>query len=151
MTDEAKPLAPDWVSSPSETIEEIMEESGWKQRDLAGRLGYSEKHLSQLINGAVPITRDAAQRLERVLGGSLQFWLNLEANYQQHKARIEAQTRCNDFVDWLEQFPVKSLMDQGMLEKRRLTRANKPTCRISEDGKWGSRSVRCYLERPGDR
>lgn len=126
MTEMAEPLTPDWVSLPGETIAEIMEETGWRQRDLAGRLGYTEKHLSQLINGDATITRDAAQRLERVLGGSVQFWLNLEANYQRHKARIEAHTRCNEWVDWLDQFPVKALMDQGFLQKRRLSQSNRP-------------------------
>ena len=92
-TGAAEPLAPDWVALPGDTIAEIMEETGWRQRDLAGRLGYAEKHLSQLIKGDATITRDAAQRLERVVGGRVQFWLNLEANYQRHKGRIVAQTR----------------------------------------------------------
>jgi HTH-type transcriptional regulator/antitoxin HigA len=38
-------------------------------------------------------TVDAAQRLERVLGNSVDFWLKLEANYQKHKARLEATER----------------------------------------------------------
>lgn len=126
MINEAKPLEPDWVSLPGDTIAEIMEEAGWSQRDLAGRLGYSEKHLSLLINGDATITRDTAQRLERVLGGGVEFWLNLEANYQRDKARIEAQARCHDWVGWLEQFPVKFLMDHGMLKECRLTQNNKP-------------------------
>ena len=92
-TEPTKPLAPDWVALPGDTIAEIVEETGWRQRDLAGRLGYTQKHLSQLINGDATITRDAAQRLEGVLGGRVQFWLNLEANYQRHKGRILAQTR----------------------------------------------------------
>lgn len=146
MINEAKPLEPDWVALPGDTIAEIMEEAGWKQRDLAGRLGYSEKHLSLLINGDATITRDTAQRLERVLGGSVEFWLNLEANYQQHKARIEAQNRCNEWMGWLDQFPVKFLMDHDMLKKCRLTQNNKPAVvdellrffRVATPDEWGS-------------
>ena len=90
MTELSAPFAPDWVLAPGESVLDLAEERGWTQGELAQRLGYSEKHISQLINGKVPITVDAAQRLERVLGSSIDFWLALEANYQKHKARLEA-------------------------------------------------------------
>jgi len=72
---------------------------------LAQRLGYSEKHISQLINGKVPLTVDAAQRLERVLGSTMDFWLSLEAHYQKHKARLEAAERHAGWVPWLDELP----------------------------------------------
>ena len=90
MTELSAPFAPDWVLPPGESILDIAEERGWTQAELAQRLGYSEKHISQLINGKVALSVDAAQRLERVLGSTMDFWLSLEANYQKHKARIEA-------------------------------------------------------------
>lgn len=73
---------PDWVSPPGESIIDIIEECGWTQSELATRLGYSAKHVSQLVNGKVSITEDTALRLERVLGGSMVFWLNREAQYR---------------------------------------------------------------------
>ena len=93
MTELSAPFAPDWVLPPGESILDIAEERGWTQAELAQRLGYSEKHISQLVNGKVPLTVDAAQRLERVLGSTMDFWLSLEANYQRHKARLEAAER----------------------------------------------------------
>ena len=91
MADTNTPFLPDWVSPPGETISDIAEERGWSQGELGRRLDYSEKHLSQLIRGKVPLTVDAAQRLERVLGGTAEFWLTREAKYQQHKARLESE------------------------------------------------------------
>lgn len=90
MTDQTPAFSPDWVSPPGETILDIAEEREWTQAELAIRLGYSEKHVNQLINGKVPLTVDAAMRLERVLGGTADFWLTREANFQRHKARLEA-------------------------------------------------------------
>lgn len=75
MTELSAPFAPDWVLPPGESVLDLAEERGWTQGELALRLGYSEKHISQLINGKAPITVDAAQRLERVLGSSMDFWL----------------------------------------------------------------------------
>lgn len=126
MTELSAPFAPDWVLPPGESILDIAEERGWTQAELAQRLGYSEKHMSLLINGKVPITVDAAQRLERVVGSTMDFWLNLEANYQKHKARIEAEQRHSEWVPWLEELPLKELMANGAIEKKRLVAKNKP-------------------------
>ena len=70
MTELSVPFAPDWVLPPGESILDIAEERSWTQAELAQRLGYSEKHISQLIHGKVPLSVDAAQRLERVLGSN---------------------------------------------------------------------------------
>ena len=86
MTELSADFAPDWVSPPGESILDMAEERGWTQAELAQRLGYTEKHTSQLINGKVPLSLDAAQRLERVVGGTVEFWLAREANYQHHQA-----------------------------------------------------------------
>lgn len=96
MTELNAPFTPDFVFPPGESILDITKERGWTQLELAKRLGYSDKHMSQLINGKVPLTVDAAQRLERVLGSTMNFWLSLEAHYQKHKARIEAAKRHAD-------------------------------------------------------
>lgn len=126
MTELSAPFAPDWVLAPGESIFDLAEERGWTQGELAQRLGYSEKHISQLINGKVPITVDAAQRLERVLGSSMDFWLSLEANYQRHKARLEAAERHVDWMPWLDEMPLKELMACGAIPKQRLDSKSKP-------------------------
>lgn len=126
MTELTAPFAPDWVLPPGETILDVAEERGWTQAELAQRLGYSEKHVSLLINGKVPISVDAAQRLERVLGSSLDFWLRLEANYQKHLARLQAEQCHEAWVPWLDELPVKELMASGVIEKKRMEAKNKP-------------------------
>lgn len=90
MTGLTDDFAPSWVSPPGETILDMAEERGWAQTKLAQRLGFTEKHTNQLINGKVPLSLDTAQRLERVVGGTVEFWLTREANYQHHKVRLDA-------------------------------------------------------------
>lgn len=117
--DEA-PFAPDWVSPPGDTILDLLEERDWTQQQLADRLGYSLKHVNQLIKGKVSLTEDAAIRLRNVLGASVGFWLTREAQYRERAALLAAAERNAAAIPWLEQFPLKELMEAGLLAKRRL-------------------------------
>ena len=126
MTELSAPFAPDWVSPPGESILDIAEERGWTQSDLARRLGLTAKHVSPLINGKVTLSVEAAQRLERVVGGTADFWLTREANYQSRRAKLEAAEQYARWVSWLEKLPVKELMAAGAIEKQRLIAKNKP-------------------------
>jgi HTH-type transcriptional regulator/antitoxin HigA len=126
MTELSAPFAPDWVSPPGDTILDLIEERGWTQAELAKRLGYTEKHISQLINGKVPLTDEAALRLERVLGSNASFWLAREAKYREHCARLEAARTHSGWVSWLDELPIKELMAGGAIPKVRNDAKNKP-------------------------
>lgn len=126
MTDLDAPFAPDWVSPPGDTIADVLEERGWTQTELARRLGYTEKHVSQLINGKAAITEDTASRLERVLGSTAGFWLRKEATYRERLERQQFAQRCAGWVGWLDRLPIKELMAQGAVAKARLVEKNKP-------------------------
>lgn len=126
MIEQSAPFAPDWVLLPGESISDLAEERGWTQAELAQRLGFSEKHVSRLINGKVPLSVDAAQRLERVLGSTMDFWLALEANYRKHSARLEAAERHAGWVSWLDELPLKELMNCGAVPKTQRSAKNKP-------------------------
>lgn len=126
MTNEIEAFQPDWVSPPGETILDLLEERDWTQKDLAARLGYTEKHVSQLVTGKAPVTEDTALRLERVLGSSAGFWLSREARYRERIARIAYQKKLQQWTDWLDELPVRELMNAGAIPKRRNQGRNKP-------------------------
>jgi len=95
-------FSPDWISTPGDTIIDLFEEHGWKRSEFAERIGFTPKHVSQLINGKSAITEDAAIRLERVLGSSARFWMNRESQYREALAReaeLEAlESECLIFI-----------------------------------------------------
>ncbi len=122
----AESFSPDWVSPPGDTILDFLEERDWTQQQLADRLGYSLKHVNQLIKAKVPLTEDAAIRLQNVLGASVGFWLTREAQYRERMALLDAAERQIAMVPWLERFPIKEMMDAGALGKRRLDAKSKP-------------------------
>lgn len=120
MTDTATPFRPDWVSPPGDTIADLIEERGWPQAELAVRLGYTTKHVSQLINGKAAVTEDTALRLERVIGGGIAFWLAREAQFRAQRARLAAAGRFTQWTGWLDKLPVKELMQVGAIPKQRM-------------------------------
>lgn len=126
MSSQVENFAPDWVSPPGDTILDLMEERDWNQIELANRLGYSTKHLNQLIKGKVTLTYDTAQKLERVLGSSISFWMNRESKYRQHAARIEAEQNYKNWTDWLDEVPVNELKKIGEIENLKKIETNKP-------------------------
>jgi len=83
------PFAPDWVSPPGDTIADVLEDRDWTQAELARHMGYTEEHVSQIINGKAAITEDMALRLERVLGSTAAFWLRKESAYRAYRATVK--------------------------------------------------------------
>ena len=127
MTDTATPFTPDWVSPPGDSILDIIEEREWTQVELAQRLGFSLKHVNQLIKGKVPLTEDAAIRLERVLGSSVGFWLAREARYRERCARLEAAEKHAGWTNWLDTLPIKEMMAAGVIPKARIDGKTRPS------------------------
>jgi addiction module HigA family antidote len=107
------PFEPDWNSPPGETLADILEERGWSQTEFADRTGYTEKHISLLINGKASITEDAALKLERVIGSTAHFWLSREARYREVLARAEEQKAFAKEADWLKELPLKHMIEYG--------------------------------------
>jgi len=126
MTSQVENFAPDWVSTPGDTILDLMEERDWNQVELANRLGFSTKHLNQLIKGKVSLTYETAQKLERVLGSTVSFWMNRESKYRQHVARLEAEKNYKNWTNWLSDVPVNEIKKIGAIENIRNIEANKP-------------------------
>ena len=100
------PQLPRPLSPPADTIRDCLETAGWTQADLAERMGRTKKHVQDLIKNKTRITSDTAVELSRTLGGSVQFWLNLEANYQAALAERESLKRHEGDRPWLKELPV---------------------------------------------
>ena len=66
---------------PGYYIKEIVEESGLTQEDFAKRLDTTPKNLSLLIRGEQSLSIDIAMKLSRMLGTSVNYWLNLQNSY----------------------------------------------------------------------
>jgi len=108
---------PNWVSPPGETIDELLEERGWAQADLAERLGMSPKHVSLLVHGKASITADTAVALASVLGSTAEFWLRREANYRAGLAKMDERARLAADVGWLAELPLAHMVKHRWVAK----------------------------------
>lgn len=110
-------FAPDWVATPGESINDLLEERGWTQAELAKRTGFTSKHVNLLLKAKAPISEDTALRLERVLGSTARFWLNLEAQYREHVARQESIRSLAQHIYWLKELPLSEMVKFGWVRK----------------------------------
>ncbi|MGA3129140.1 MAG: HigA family addiction module antitoxin [Candidatus Korobacteraceae bacterium] len=81
---------------PSEILGDILNDRGITQKQLASRLGISEKHMSELLNGDVSLTINMAMRLEFVLDTPAETWLKLQANYDMIMSRLSIKDQMNE-------------------------------------------------------
>ncbi len=98
---------------PGETIKENMEFLGMSQKELAARMGITEKHLSNILTGKASITYDTALNLECVLGPSAEFWMELESGYQLDKARLEKEDELAIDLEILKSIKYKEMSKRG--------------------------------------
>lgn len=93
------------ATPPGATIREQLEDRGMSQKVFALRMGMSEKHISQLINGEVRLTPDTAERLEMVLGVPASFWNKLEAIYQEKLAKVKIENEMDEDKEFSKNLP----------------------------------------------
>lgn len=104
---------PNKAVHPGYQVARALEREGMTQKNLCDRTGLSEKHLSQIVNGEASITIETALSLENALGGTAAFWINLDKNYQETKARIERLSILSGEVDLLIKYPYAELARRG--------------------------------------
>jgi HTH-type transcriptional regulator / antitoxin HigA len=118
MTDSTA-FAPDWISPPGDTIEDLLEERGWTKAEFAERTGFTAKHVNELVKGRVPITPNAAERLSLVLGSTPDFWLVRDAQYRAALERRRAIESAQTDAGWLDELPLTWLRKHGRVESSR--------------------------------
>ena len=87
-------------------IKDYLEAREISQRELSQRIGVSEKHISNLLNGKSALTAPMALKLEKLMPDvDAGYWLNYEAKYQEYLARIKEQ-------EWLEGLNLKEIAER---------------------------------------
>lgn len=114
---------------PGETIKENMEVLGMTQKELATRMGITEKHLSNILNGKAPITYDTALNLEKVIGPSAEFWMELESGYQLDKARLDKENEMVIDLDILKSIKYKEMSKRKWVKETTDRRQRVANCR----------------------
>ena len=83
---EIEKFQPDYVAPPGEMIQELIDERGMTQTELAERMGRSLKNINEIIKGKVGINAETSLQLERVLGTSARQLNEWEGGYRKRLA-----------------------------------------------------------------
>jgi addiction module HigA family antidote len=67
---------------PGEVLQDELEEVGLTQSALAYHIGVLPKTINEICRGKRGISAEMAMKLSKALGGSAQFWLNLQNNWE---------------------------------------------------------------------
>lgn len=108
---------PDFVTPPGETLLETLEVIGMTQAEFAERTGRPKKTVNEIIRGKAAITPETALQFEKVLGVPASFWINREQNYQEWLAREQEKSNFEQYLSWIEKFPVKEMAELGWIKK----------------------------------
>lgn len=111
---------------PGDTLQAELKERKIKQKDFARSIGMQPSHLSALIHGARSITPAIAAKLEKGLGISATFWMNLQTKYvadciRLKEKRVEAAGKKSSDAQVsakpypVKQYPVRALADPAGL------------------------------------
>ena len=67
---------------PGEVLKDELEEIELTQSALAKHIGVLPKTINEICRGKRGISAEMAMKLSKALGGSPQFWLNLQNNWK---------------------------------------------------------------------
>lgn len=107
----------DWAVPPGDVLAEALAERGMSQSELARRMARPVKTINEIVQGKAAITPDTALQLELSLGISADIWNNLETAYRAHQAKERASLQFEQSVEWAEAFPLRDLVQAGLIEK----------------------------------
>ena len=111
------PFKPDYAVPPGRTLSSTLQALGIDQKEFARRTGYTEKHISQVMQGKASITPEAALRFEKVTGVPARLWNNLETQYREQLALLKSHEKSSEHLDWLDEIPIKELIKRGAIKK----------------------------------
>lgn len=104
---------------PGETIQDVLDERGISQAELAQRLNRPLKTVNEIIKGKASITPETALQLEQVLGIPAHFWINLESQYREVMLRIELRKRQQTLVTQSKVYPYHEMSSFGWIKDTR--------------------------------
>ena len=95
MAKKTNGLSRDLIIHAGDTLKEMLEERQISQATLSKMTGFSQKHVSEIVNGLTSIKPEFAYALEKCFKGvKASFWLNLQNSYDlkilEHEDRKKA-------------------------------------------------------------
>lgn len=108
---------PNWISSPGDTIRDILNERALSNDWLASELGISIAESDELIHGVKEINEEIAVSLSDAIGASAKFWLLRQEQFEIDSLRINASVNVDENYNWLKKLPYADMVNLGWVPK----------------------------------
>lgn len=108
---------PDYAVHPGMLLEQELEHRQLSQADFARRIARTPKLVSEIISGKNPVEPETAIQFERVLGIGADVWLRMESQFRLYEARLAESEALAASSRWLNEFPVKELIDWNVIRR----------------------------------
>lgn len=105
-------LTADWFSKPGDSLRTLMQRRGTSAEDLAARLEGGISAVRGLLDGSLVLDEGRASALAEWLGGTRDFWLKRQANYERDLERA-VEAAAHEADQWLERVPVPGPRRRG--------------------------------------
>jgi Zn-dependent peptidase ImmA (M78 family)/plasmid maintenance system antidote protein VapI len=105
MTEASAAREADWFSKPGDTIKSLMQARQMAPDEFAAHIPGGLGTLRQLLEGTAEIDLTIASSLAKHLGGSPQFWLKRQQNYEAALNRAVQKASETEADEWLNQIP----------------------------------------------
>lgn len=107
---------PDTATHPGEILADLLDEQGFTQARVAALMGRPAQVINEIVKGKKSITAETAVGLESVLNMPATFWMNLQAIYDNTRARIAERTTLEAQTPFLKDFRYNQLVKRGWVE-----------------------------------
>jgi plasmid maintenance system antidote protein VapI len=115
MTDEQ--FTPDWFSKPGDSLRLLMQRCGVAPSDLAQRLKGGIAAVRGILDGSFAIDLATAKVLAETVGGTSDFWLKRQANYDAALERAVCLAARYEADEWLGRVPAPGARSRGQLSE----------------------------------
>ncbi|MCF6113410.1 ImmA/IrrE family metallo-endopeptidase [Mesorhizobium muleiense] len=119
MTNEQQ-FIPDWFSKPGDTLRAMMHRRCISINDLAGFFEGGLVVLRGLLDGSVAVDQAKAKTLAAKLGGTPDFWLKRQNNYEIALDRAVQIAADRESEEWLQRVPMPGGKPRGQISDRKL-------------------------------
>ncbi len=105
------------VFHPGYYLKEYLEEVQLTQDEFAKRLGISGKQISLILAENATITPDIAYKISKLIGTSIELWLNLQSSYDAWKIELEAKENFEEEKKIYKMIDKKFLINLKIIKK----------------------------------
>lgn len=108
---------PNWASTPGDTISDILKDRKLSLGNFAKKMNSTIDQVRALLHGYISITDEIANKLEKSLGASAEFWKKREHQYRESIKRLKK----IEEEKWMTELPLDDMIKFGWIKKSQNT------------------------------